>query len=311
MTDNISATIPNISTKCAICGTFGNSKEIYKARLHGENLDEKAFSARRFYNEKIHFRMAKCLSCGLLRSDPIIDPKIYEELYLRSEFTYSGLVENLKKTYGYYLKKAEKYVPSKNSFLEIGCGNGFFLEEALEQGYKSVFGVEPSSHAIQSASPKIKKFIKMEMFTKNSFSPNSFDCICIFQTLDHLLDPVKMLEDALALLKPGGVLIAINHNLSSLSSKVLREKSPIIDIEHTYLYDKNTIRKLFEKSGFEVVKVFFPYSRHSIGYLFSLLPIQPVGLKRFTHKLLDKTSLSNIPLFVPIGNLGIFAKKSK
>ncbi|MFZ2522104.1 MAG: class I SAM-dependent methyltransferase, partial [Minisyncoccia bacterium] len=175
--------------------------------------------------------------------------------------------------------------------------------------YKNVSGVEPGREAIEKARGDIKKHIKMEMFTKDSLPPNSFDCICIFQTLDHLLDPVKMLEDALAILKPGGVLIAINHNLNSLSSKILGEKSPIIDIEHTYLYNKNTIRKLFEKSGFEVIKIFFPYSRHSVGYLFSLLPIQPVGLKKMIHRILDFLRVSDVPLFVPIGNLGIVAKK--
>ena len=302
---------PTIATKCAICESYGNSKEIYPPNLLGENLDEKAFSARRFYGEKIHFRMVECLSCGLLRSDPIIDPSIYSDLYLKSELNYDSLIPNLKKTYGYYLKKIEKYVLEKKYLLEIGCGNGFFLEVALEQGYSEVFGVEPSVNAIKKAKPHIQKLIKKEMFNRDSFPQNSFDCICIFQTLDHLLDPVKMLSDALYLLKPGGVLLTINHNLKSVSAKILGEKSPIIDIEHTYLYDKETITKLFEKSGFRVEKVFYPYSRHSLGYLFSLLPIKPLILKKAIHKILDILYISNIPLFIPIGNLGVIAEKKR
>lgn len=301
----------SIATKCAICGTQNNSTEIYPANFKGENLDAKAFSARRFYGEKIHFRMVKCLKCGLLRSDPIIDSAIYSELYFKSEFNYDNLVENLKKTYGYYLERIGKFVPEKKSLLEIGCGNGFFLETALEQGYSEVFGVEPSIHAVEKAKPDIRKFIKMEMFSKNSFAPNSFDCVCIFQTLDHMLDPMKMLEDALYVLKPGGVILAINHNLDSLSSKIFGEKSPIIDIEHTYLYNKRTMRELFERSGFRVEKVFITYSRHDVGYLFSLLPIYPLFIKSAIHKFLDISQISKISLVLPIGNLGIIAVKDK
>lgn len=300
-----------IRTKCAICGTYDNSREVYPANFEGEDLDAKAFSARRFYSEKIHFRMVKCKECGLLRSDPIIDPDSYSNLYLNSDFTYDALIDNLSRTYGYYLRKTEKFIEEKKSLLEIGCGNGFFLEEALSQGYTDVWGVEPSTKAIEKSKFDIRNKIKQEMFTRDSFPENTFDCVCIFQTLDHLLDPIKMLDDAMYVLKPGGVILAINHDLDSVSSRFLGEKSPIIDIEHTYLYNKITMRKLFEKGGFLVEKVFSTYSRHSVGYLFSLLPIKPVFLKFCIHKILDFTYISKISLFLPIGNIGIIAKKPR
>lgn len=300
---------PEISTKCAICSTLNNSTEVYPAHLSGEIIDEKAFSARRFYGEKIHFRMVKCNTCSLLRSDPIVSPEVYSELYNRSNFTYDDHVSNLRETYGHYLKKLNPFVKEKEALLEIGCGNGFFLEEALKQGFKQVAGVEPGVEAISKASPRVKNTIKQGMFSKDMFLPNSFNVICIFQTLDHFLDPNQVLKDALVLLKKGGVVIAINHNLKSLSAKILGEKSPIIDIEHTYLYDKNTIRKLFEKNGYKVLNIFYPKSKHSLGYLFSLLPIKPVFIKSLLHSFLDWTHLSRIPLFLQIGNIGITATK--
>jgi 2-polyprenyl-3-methyl-5-hydroxy-6-metoxy-1,4-benzoquinol methylase len=299
-----------VKTKCAICRTVGDATEIYPAKLTGEILDDKAFSARRFYDKKIHFRMASCNSCGLLRSDPIVDPKTYAELYLNSAFTYEDQVDNLIATYGHYLKKVEKYVPSKGTLLEIGCGNGFFLEEALHQGYAEVWGVEPSDHAIGKASGTVRPHVKQGMFTQSMFVKNMFDCICIFQTLDHFLDPAQVLADALAILKPGGVLLAINHNLNAISAKVLGEKSPIIDIEHTYLYTPKTARVLFQKTGFEVLQILPSCSHHSLGYLFSLLPVQPIKLKKLLHSLLEVTRLARVPLLVPIGNIAIIARRS-
>lgn len=301
----------DIKTPCAICGTLDNATEVYPAYLSGEDLDEKAFSARRFYNEKIHFRMARCNACGLLRSDPVVDGEVYESLYKKSTVTYDAHMENLNRTYGYYLKKAEKYLPQKGSLLEIGCGNGFFLEEALRQGYKTVAGVEPGEPSIAKARADIRPFIKQGMFSKEMFANQKFDCICIFQTLDHLIDPNKVISDAYAILNPGGIIISINHNEKALTAKIFGEKSPIIDIEHTYLYNPKTMRTIFEKNGFVVEKIFYPKSLHYTGYLFSLLPIRPVGLKKAVHSFLDFTRISRIPLFIPLGNLGVVARKPR
>ncbi len=303
--------VTDIKTVCAICGTLDNSKEVYPAVLSGEELDEKAFSARRFYSNKIHFRMVRCLKCGLLRSDPVVDMNIYKALYEKSTVTYDKHIDNLNKTYGYYIKKYSNLFEKKGSFLEIGCGNGFFLEEALRQGFKKVVGVEPGLPSIEKAKSEIRPFIKQGMFSKEMFEGETFDCIAIFQTLDHLIEPNKVLSDSIKLLNPGGVFIAINHNEKSFIARLFGEKSPIIDIEHTYLYNPDTIRDIFEKNGFVVEKIFFPSSRHSFGYLFSLIPLNIFWLKKAIHKFLDFTHISNIPVFIPIGNLGIIARKPK
>ena len=46
-----------------------------------------------------------------------------------------------------------------SKILEIGCGNGFLLEVAINQGWKNVSGIEPSIAAINQAKPNIRKKI--------------------------------------------------------------------------------------------------------------------------------------------------------
>ena len=53
--------------------------------------------------------------------------------------SYDSHVANLQKTYGHYLSRLESYGAKKGKILEIGCGNGFFLEEAKRQGYEEVY----------------------------------------------------------------------------------------------------------------------------------------------------------------------------
>lgn len=298
-----------MKTQCAICDTFDNAMEVYPLQLVEEALDEKVFSARRFYDKKIHFRWVRCEHCGLLRSDPIIEPENLAKLYRESSFTYDKEVINLKATYGRYLERASRRLKEKEAFLEIGCGNGFFLEEALEQGFKKVAGVEPSVDAVNKAPPRVRPYIKQAMFGEGLFLPESFDIICIFQTLDHLTEPAGVLKECYNLLRPGGAILAINHNAGALSARILGESSPIIDIEHTYLYDKKTMKKIFEKNNFMVQEVFNVWNRYSLSYLFSLLPLRPIILKRALDRLLQLTKLSKLTLTLPLGNLGLIAKK--
>ena len=84
--------------------------------------------------------MVKCLRCGLVRSDPVADTDVISELYARSGFHYEAEVRNLTSTYGRYLSELERHGGGRESLLEIGCGNGFFLEEARRHGYAVVRG---------------------------------------------------------------------------------------------------------------------------------------------------------------------------
>jgi len=299
-----------ISTPCAICDIYGEADEMYPARLVGAPLDETTFSARRTYHERFHFRIVQCRRCGLLRSDPVtLAQEKFVAGYQMSRLTYEGEIDNLCQTYGFYISRLEQTLPGKDNILEIGCGNGFFLEEALNRGFKHAYGVEPSHDAVRKASPRVRPGIKVGMFSRDLFPANFFDLICIFQTMDHLLDPSGVLRDCLVLLKPGGLILAINHNARAVSARILGERSPIFDIQHTYLYDAATMRKLFEKSGFAVLNAFSVKNKFSMEYLLFLLPLKPQWLKEWLQKGLSVGRLSRVAVFLPIGNVGLIAQK--
>jgi len=257
---------------CPICGPKANKKLLYSQNFKPSQLNLKVFSARRL-PDRLHYKTVKCKTCSLTYADSILNKSLLSKLYKQSLFTYKNQIQDLTKTYGYYLKKLEDFNASKADLLEIGCGNGFLLLEAKQQGYQKVFGVEPSSDAVKKAPKKIKKHIKKAMFGKKLFPKNSFDVICFFQTFDHISNPNKFLKDCYHLLKPGGLILAINHNIDSFQSKVLKDKSPIIDIEHPFLYNPKTFKQIFQKNKFKVLKVKPTFNIYSLDYLFHLLPL--------------------------------------
>lgn len=292
---------------CAICEKKSRYKVLYKRNFKLKEINKNIFSARRL-PDGIHYRVLKCLNCGLVFSSPILSEAVLKKLYTESKVTYGKQIDDLTKTYSIYIKKLRNYGVKKGRFLEIGCGDGFLLKEAKKLGYKEVYGVEPSKEAIKMIPYEIRKNIKSELFEKGLFPKNFFDVICFFQTFDHVSDPNEFLENCLEILKPGGHILAFNHNTDSFQALILGEKSPIIDIEHTYLYNLETIRTIFEKNKFQVISIAPSFNIYSLGYLIRLIPL-PMSLKKYSLSILEKIGILKLKFKLRIGNMVLIAKK--
>jgi SAM-dependent methyltransferase len=295
------------STKCPICDSDGRATVLYPANFDFAAFNPAIYSARRL-PDRVHYRIVRCSTCGLVRSDPVADPQLLAELYARSTFDYELEVEDLSRTYGRYLARLERFGVHKGKLLEIGCGNGFFLEEALRRGYGSVYGVEPGKAAIDRARKDIRPNIVNDVLRPGLFPAETFDVVCLFQTFDHISDPGSLLDECGRLLKPSGLLLCFNHNIEAGSAKLLGERSPIIDIEHTFLYSPTTISKLFEKHSFKPLETGSARNTYHLYYLSRLLPL-PGLLKRPLLRLLKDTRFGSVRLTVPLGNLCIIAQR--
>jgi len=270
-------------------------------------MDEDLFTARRV-PDKLHYRVVKCRKCGLVFSNPILSFGEIRRLYVASKFTYGSHTSDLKDTYAHYLKHYLNYVGNRENFLEIGCGNGFFLEVALDLGFKNVYGVEPSHQAVAAASPRVRNKIRSEMFDPSSFSSNQFDVISFFHTIDHVLNPNQFLTGCYGLLSDSGIVLCICHNVESLPAKLLAERCPIIDVEHICLFSKSTLSRIFEKNGFNVIDVFDVSNRFSLEYWVQIFPF-PTSLKRRAKDLLRMLRVEKWKLKLKAGNIGIVASK--
>ena len=303
------ATIELRPTRCAICGMEGNATQLYPANFDPEALNPAVFSARRL-PDRIHYRLVKCNDCGLLRSDPIADPGLLAQLYHDSTFTYNEEVADLKRTYGRYLARLDRLDARKDSLLEVGCGNGFFLEQALAQGYRAVRGVEPSRSAADQAAPVVRNSITCGLMQAGLFPAAEFDVICLFQVFDHVPDPGALLDACFDALRPGGMVLSINHNTAAVSARLLGERSPIVDIEHTYLYDPATMARIFAAHGLKIRESGSVWNHYALRYLVRLLPL-PAKPKQAALNWLRKQAIGGLRFSVPLGNLYLIAQNRK
>ncbi len=292
-----------ITRPCPVCGSQDFSKVFADANYDFGKLDGFAFASRKT-PEYMHYRLISCPICGLLYSSPIPEAINLNKAYEEASYDSAQEAQCASRTYAAFLKRIKERLPDLDGAIDIGAGDGAFLERLLENGFKDVCGVEPSRAPIAAAKKHVQPFIRQGLFNPGDFKTGSVSLITCFQTLEHLNDPAAMCRAAHRILKKGGAVFFICHNRSSVSARLLGMKSPIFDIEHLQLFSRKSIEYLLRECGFSEVKTRPVYNSYPLHYWIRLLPL-PAAVKRSFFK---KTP-GGLTLTLPAGNMAAIGYK--
>ena len=222
------------------------------------------------------YTVIDCRNCGFIHVIPI--PSNQElNLFYNNEFyqkTKPNYIQGNEKEMNYFnstfdekLVTIEKLISSKSKrILDIGSGPGFFLRRAKRRGW-DVIGVEPSplacNYAKEQNIPTIQKFF-------HEVTPNEigkFDAIHTFDVLEHVNNPIAVIEKAYSLLKKGGIIVVEVPNdfnpLQKLVQKKLKKKEWWITlshnlknsayIQHLNYFNFSSISDLIKRVGFKII----------------------------------------------------------
>jgi SAM-dependent methyltransferase len=278
-----------------------------KAKLFIENnvdpskLTKYSFASRKT-PEFMCYRLVQCINCDLVYAD---QPPGEDELSLAYHVADYDSSEEADDAAAAYIKAIHPILSKlerRQSALEIGTGTGIFLEYLLNEGFKEVIGIEPSSAAIEAAPEYRRAWIQEGIFEEKNFAPNSFDLICCFMTMEHVHDPRVIANAAFRLLRPGGAFVTITHDYRSFCNSLLGKRSPIIDIEHMQLFSKRSANLLYKNSGYAEFTIKAFVNTYSIQYWLRLAPV-PYSLKSALLSLMQFLRLGNLKLGVNVGNM--------
>jgi 2-polyprenyl-3-methyl-5-hydroxy-6-metoxy-1,4-benzoquinol methylase len=295
-----------IPRTCPLCGG-DDARVLMEATLDERKLTTSAFASRKL-PEYMHSRMVECNSCGMLYANPVLRPEILAGAYKDASFESGAESWLAAVTYRTLLEPHLTALPSRRSALDIGAGDGAFVEELLALGFTEVIGVEPSIAPIEAAKPAIRGYLKCGIFAADQFAAASLDLITCFQVIEHVWDPVKIARDALALLKPGGLFFIVAHDRRAFSARVMGTKSPIFDIEHLQLFDRPTSAALLRNAGFDSIKLSSVQNRYPVDYWIKLFPI-PMLVKPGLRRLAETSGIGKLLLSLPAGNLAVVGRK--
>jgi len=160
-----------------------------------------------------------CQACGFRHIDPLFTDeelkKFYDgEFYEKERPDYFERMEADKEwwmlRYHYYFEMLEGHAPGRR-ILDIGSGPGYFLEAGRARGWQAV-GFEPSRMAADYARARGLAVVNDFFGADKARAEGPFDAISLSMVLEHVRDPIGLIEEARSLLVPGGLLLLISPN---------------------------------------------------------------------------------------------------
>lgn len=198
--------------------------------------------------------LVKCKNCGFVFIKKIPSLSELESHYSNYVYDREQYLSPLTvKSYEMLLDEFESYRHT-NRMLDVGCGVGFFLEQAKKRGWE-VFGTEYSAKAIEICKEKGINTVEGEVNSR-AFHHHDFDVITSIEVLEHLNNPKKEIYEIKNLLRRGGLFYCTTPNFNSLLRLYLKDKYDIISYpEHLSYYTMKTLNKLLTDNGFIKIKL--------------------------------------------------------
>ena len=158
------------------------------------------------------FDVLSCANCEVRFTYP--QPKNMDKYYPARYRKYNKTVlAILKVLYRYQVNRWEKLFQKPGFALEIGCGDGLMLDALREKGW-IVAGTERTKEMAEFARKNLGLDVYVGGFEEIPRGKR-FDLILLFQVLEHMDDPVKILMQCEGALSSRGKLIIAVPNSAS------------------------------------------------------------------------------------------------
>lgn len=232
--------------KCPLCGK--------ETRYH--------FTIERF---KPSFDIYRCQGCQILFQYPFLEKKTIENYYHReyyegnAPYSYEDERAHIfyyEKVWKKRVKLISKYGQKKiGNFLDIGCSFGGLLKVAQDAGFYP-YGIEISEYCRHYCKDQMGlKHIKSSFKELDSVI---FSFITMVEVIEHLKDPLNVLQFCFDHLEKGGVLLIQTANLNSLQAILQGKKYSYYLPGHLFYFSEKNLIYYLQLIGFSTVKVFKP-----------------------------------------------------
>lgn len=168
---------------------------------------------------------------------------------------------------GYYQGARDemvRFMPADaTTVLEIGCGEGNFGYRLKERGARDVWGVELAKPAAERAQRVLDRVLVGDIANLIDQLPaDYFDLVVCNDVLEHMVDPFTVLDKLKSKISRRGVVVSSIPNIryypvvyALLVHKAWEyEESGILDRSHLRFFTVKSIRNMYERLGYEVIR---------------------------------------------------------
>jgi SAM-dependent methyltransferase len=159
----------------------------------------------------------------------------------------------------YYQWMKNSHTHFNDAILDIGTGNGNLLLKLFQIGFTNLTGIDPFIN-------ESKKYGSIKIFKQNIFeTTGTYDLIMMHHSLEHMFEPLKVLEKAKSLIKPGKHLLIRIPIIGNYGWKKYGTYWCGIDApRHIFIPSEKGLYMLAENAGFEINKAEYDSTEYVI-----------------------------------------------
>jgi SAM-dependent methyltransferase len=207
------------------------------------------------------FVVVQCQRCGLCFTNPRPGPTSIGQFYqpdykpyrFRAKIGRGGRqtrTSHGRVRYGSQLLELPRQ--GERRLLDFGCGAGAFLERMHHCGW-NVIGLDFSASAVHQIQSKLGLPVLLGSLPHPELTPNSFEVITMWQSLEHVHQPLEVLRQARELLVPGGRLLVTTPNIDSQAFRWFGPAWYGLDLpRHLTHFSLVTLPVMLERAGFQM-----------------------------------------------------------
>jgi len=213
----------------------------------------------------------------------------------------------LARTFRRKLRRLLRYGPVRD-LLDVGCGSGALMQEALRLGIAEVIGLDPEPSAVAAAR---RSGLEAYQGSLEVLPPaRQFDAIVMLDVLEFLPDPLTFLRNLRPHLRSGGHLFVMTPNIRSrlarLSSRRRVSFAPSDEVH--YAFSPRSIHTALERAGFDPVWVRGTGHYVTLAFLFSGMAPAARTILGGTARLLR---LDRRVVYAPNGSIDVVARAAR
>lgn len=192
--------------------------------------------------------LRKCARCGFIFAD---DTELAELTALYEQLDdpeYETTQDTRLLQMQWLLAKTRRLRPQARTLLDIGAGAGLLVAEARRGGLDAI-GVEPSRSLVEAA-PKVNGVeILQGIFPHPALAGRKFDLITVVDVIEHVAKPIELLRHCRESLSPGGLLVVVTPDVSSVLAKVLGRRWWHFRLAHVGYFNRSSLQRAAESAG--------------------------------------------------------------
>ncbi|NWJ47616.1 MAG: class I SAM-dependent methyltransferase [Chloroflexi bacterium] len=248
--------------------------------------------------------VVKCEECGHSTADMELSDEELFTIYKKNYFfgeeysDYLGDRKLFQRNFRLRFKTLQRFLQAERhkSLLEIGCAYGFFLEIA-QPYFEIAKGIDITEDGVKYAHDVLKLDCIQADFLTHPINEQSFDVVCMWDTIEHLRNPHLYIEKFAKNMPKGGLLAITTGDLDSFNSRFRREKWRLIHPPtHLHYFSRKTLQKMLSNYGYEVTYNQYCGNYRSIQHAAHNLLVLGYN-KPDLYSSIMKIGLTNLPLY--------------